>query len=160
MAGYLNPGARTPQVPSWLGPILPTNKNLGTPIAVLDPNATPNIQTPGPIFPSPSTYQAALISQFDMLFQTQPGERIWLPTYGLNLQALIFEVLDTLTTNAAETAISTAISTFFYPAVSILQLNVIPDKNSNQVTFQVAVRVIGGTPNDVVSYKTTITPTA
>lgn len=151
--------SRQQRVPAWYGPILSRNTYLGQPLALVDPNVTPPLSRPGPIFPSPSSYREALTSAINLLFGTRPGERLWLPTYGLNMDALVFEVLDEKTTATAQQAIRSAIEQW-EPRVAVESVYVGPLPNSNQVAFQVVLRIIGGTPDDIFTYSAAYTPPA
>ena len=53
-----------------------------------------------------------------ILIGTRPGERIMQPTYGCHLHDLVFEVMDSRTALAVETAIRKAIL-FFEPRITV-----------------------------------------
>src|SRR5690348_1105209 len=92
--------------------MLPNVTKRGAPLTLVNPFATSNPQLPGPIFPSTPSYNAAIVSSLNMLFGTRPGERLFLPTYGLNLEALIFEALDEQMVTDAQNTIRAAIQRF------------------------------------------------
>jgi phage baseplate assembly protein W len=151
--------SRQQRVPAWYGPILSRNTYLGQPLALVDPNVTPPISRPGPIFPSPMTYREALTSSINMLFGTRPGERLWLPTYGLNMDALVFEVLDSKTTATAQQTIRSVIEAW-EPRVAVDAVNIGPLPNSNQFIIQIVFRILGSTPDDIFTYSYSYTPPA
>lgn len=156
---FINPTAfRNRLNPAWLGPTLPQSTNRGNSLALVDPSATVNIQASGPIFPSPASYRAALLSSIRMIFGTRPGERLFLPDFGLNMDALIFETADTQTTTAAESAIRSAIEKF-EPRVSLIRVDTQLTPNTNAIIFTVTMQVRGSTPDDVLSYSTSSSPT-
>ncbi len=173
-AAFLNPTtSRNAVTPSWYGPALSKNVKMGLPAVLLSP-LNPSITLSGPIFPSPTSYQDAIISSLKMLFGTIAGERLWLPTYGLNLNALVFEMLNAATANTAQNLIIQAITTF-EPRVSVIQVIVAPGSlqagianaiaaspvtNINEVQIQITLSLKGAPPNDVFTYSTTITPAA
>jgi phage baseplate assembly protein W len=155
---FLSPTtSRTRTVPTWYGPVLTVNTNFGLPVTLLNPNATSNPQTSGPIFPSSLTYRAAINSSLDMLFGTRPGERIYLSDYGSNLDAYVFEQLDAQLTAAAQAEISKAIQTY-EPRISITGISVNKDQNNNQVFFTINYVLLGSPPNDILSYTTSPSP--
>jgi hypothetical protein len=94
-----------------------------------------------------------------MLFGTRPGERLFLPLYGLNLEALVYEALDPQLISGAQTTIRTAVGQF-EPRVQILDIQVNKDPESNQVFFVITMQVRGSTPNDLLTYSTPSTPSA
>jgi phage baseplate assembly protein W len=151
--------SRKTTVPSWFGPVLSKNTYFGAPLALVDPNVTVPIARPGPIFPSPMTYREALTSSINMLFGTRPGERLWLPGYGLNMDALVFEVLDSKTTASAQTAIRSAIESY-EPRVAVVGVSINSDENNNQVYLSVTLQILGSTPDDIFTYSTSYTPPA
>jgi phage baseplate assembly protein W len=143
--------SRSPVTPTWYGPILSKNTYLGNPLTEINPNAKPDITTPAPIFPSPISYQAVITSSINMLFGTRPGERLWNPTYGLNMDALVFESLDVEMTQSAELAIRNAI-TQWEPRVNVLQVSVITNQDNNQVFFKLVLQLAGAPPDDIWTY--------
>jgi phage baseplate assembly protein W len=159
-SSFLNPTSqRVRTVPSWYGPVLPRVTNRGAPIALVNPFATSNPKTPGPIFPSASSYRASITSALNMLFGTRPGERIYLPQYGLNMEALVYEALDDQMTADAQNAIKAAVESYI-PQVSVVQVQVNKDANNNQVSFVLSLSVVGSPPNDLLTYSTPSTPAA
>src|ERR1700751_4319070 len=132
---FLNPtSSRVRTIPAWYGPVLPRVTKRGAPLAVIDPFATSNPLTPGPIFPSASSYYASITSSLDMLFGTRPGERLFLPDYGLNMEALVYEVLDDQMVADAQAAIRAAIGSY-ETRVQVVQIQVNKDADTNQVAF-------------------------
>lgn len=159
-SSFLNPtSSRVRTVPAWYGPVLPRVTNKGASIALVNPFATTNPQTPGPIFPSAGSYHASIISALNMLFGTRPGERIYLPQYGLNMEALVYEALDDQMTADAQAAIKSAVGTYV-PQVQVIQVQVNKDANNNQVAFLLTMQVRGSAPNDLLTYSTPSTPSA
>jgi phage baseplate assembly protein W len=92
-----------------------------------------------------------------MLFGTRPGERIYLPQYGLNMEALVYEPLDETMIADAQTAIKTSVESYI-PTVLVVQVQVNQDNNNNQVSFAITMQVRGSTPNDLLTYSTPSTP--
>jgi phage baseplate assembly protein W len=159
-ASFLNPTSqRVRVVPSWYGPVLPRVTNRGAPLALVNPFATSNPQTPGPIFPSSVSYRASIISALNMLFGTRPGERIYLPQYGLNMEALVYEALDDQMVADAQASIKSAVDRFV-PQVLVVQVTVNKDANNNAVSFSLTMQIRGQPPNDLLTYSTPSTPSA
>jgi phage baseplate assembly protein W len=159
-ASFLNPtSSRTRTVPSWYGPVLPRVTNRGAPLALVNPFAVSDPKKPGPIFPSAASYNASIVSALNMLFGTRPGERIYLPRYGLNMEALVYEALDEQMVADAQSAIRSSIETYV-PQVRVIQVTVNKDPDNNQVSFAITMQVRGGTPNDLLTYSTPSTPAA
>jgi phage baseplate assembly protein W len=154
---FLNPtSSRTRTVPGWFGPVLPQSPKQGTPITVYDPNAVSDIQQPGAVFPSSSSYKAALLSDLQMLLSTRPGERIFLPRYGLNLEAYIFEMQDESLQSQIQGQLKTQIESFL--PVTVTNIDITTDPTGNQVNFSVVMQIRGSTPNDVLTYSIALTP--
>jgi len=158
MATFFNPTTqRIRTVPPWYGPMLPPVINRGAPLSLVNAFVTSDPQMPGPVFPSASSYRASIISSLDMLFGTLPGERLFLPAYGLNMEALVFEALDVQLTSDAQLTIRTAIQTF-EPRVQIVDIAVNKDPQNNTVSFVITLQIRGSTPNDLLTYSTSSTP--
>jgi phage baseplate assembly protein W len=159
-AAFRNPTtSRQQTVPAWFGPILSKNTYLGAPLALVDPNVAVPVSRPGPIFPSPMTYREALTSAVNNLFGTRPGERLWIPGYGLNMDTLVFEVLDSKTSETAQSTIRSAIEQYI-PQVIVQGVNVNSDANNNAVSFSVVLQIRGSTPDDIFTYSASYTPSA
>jgi phage baseplate assembly protein W len=79
--------------------------------------------------------------------------------YGLNMDALVFEVLDSATTATAQQAIRSAIEQY-EPRVAVQSVSVAPLPNNNQVIFEAVLRILGSTPNDIFTYSASYTPPA
>jgi phage baseplate assembly protein W len=94
-----------------------------------------------------------------MLFGTRPGERLFLPDYGLNMEALVYEALDDQMTADAQNAIRAAIDRY-ETRVQVIQVQVNKDANNNQVAFVITMQIRGSPPNDLLTYSTPSTPTA
>lgn len=150
--------AKNLKTPKWFGPILPTGLGVDNAINAFTPNVVPNLATRGTVFPFPSTYRQAVLSALQMLFSTRPGERIYNPDYGINLESIAFEVLDSTTANTATTQIRTAIETYI-TWVTVISANAY-QIDDNAIGFTVQAQIKGGTPNDIVTYSTSATPTA
>jgi phage baseplate assembly protein W len=160
MATFFNPTSqRVRTVPSWFGPVLPVVTNRGAPLALVNPFATSDPQTPGPVFPSAASYRLSIISSLNMLFGTLPGERLFLPSYGLNMEAQVFESSDEHLISDAQTAIRSAIERF-ETRVLIVDMVANKDVNTNAVSFLITMRIRGSTPNDLLTYSTPSTPRA
>lgn len=160
MPSFLNPTTSKQQiVPNWYGPIVPKNTNFGTPITVINPNAATPLTTPGPVFPAPSNYQQVINSSLSMLFGTIAGERFWLPGYGLNMNALVFEQMDENMQQMAQNTIRLAI-TQWEPRVVVLQVGFFSDPNNNQMALQVVLQLVGAPPGDTWTYSQSLTPSA
>jgi len=152
--------SKTQSIPTWTGPILPKNINLGLPIALVNPNATSSPLIPGPVFPSASSLNSSINSYMAMLFGTRPGERIYLSTYGSNLDAMVFEQLDPTSTQAIQAEITNAIQSFI-PGVIVLGVTVNSDESNNQVTFIVSYQITGDISGNIYTYNPgTIAPIA
>lgn len=175
--------SRQAVTPSWYGPILSKNTKLGQPLAAFSPTAQRNIATPGPIFPSPLSYQAVIISSLNMLFGTRPGERLWNPSYGLNLDRMVFEPLDGQTMQESQSQIQNAISSW-EPRVSVLQVLINQSPSQQQISqgqvalvannttdlnvdndqvslsVQIVLQLKGAPPDDVWTYSLSYTPPA
>jgi phage baseplate assembly protein W len=159
-SSFLNPtSSRVRTVPPWYGPVLPRVTNRGASIALVNPFATTDPKKPGPIFPAAASYNAAIISALSMLFGTRPGERLFLPLYGLNMEALVYEALDDQMTADAQAAIKSAVESYI-PQVLVLQVAVNKDANNNAVAFVLTMQKRGGSPNDLLTYSTPSTPSA
>jgi len=160
MATFFNPTSqRVRTVPPWYGPMLPPVLNRGAPLALVNPFATSDPQEPGPVFPPATSYHASIISSLNMLFGTLPGERLFLPLYGLNLEALVFETLDVHLTSDAQLTIRLAIQRF-EPRVNVVDIAVNKDSTTNAVSFVITMQIRGSTPNDLLTYSTPSTPSA
>ena len=160
VSSFLNPTSqRVRTVPSWYGPVLPRVTNRGAPLALVNPFAVSNPKTPGPVFPAAASYRASIISALTMLFGTRPGERIWLPQYGLNMEVLVYEALDAQMVADAQNAIKTAVGTYI-PQVQVVSVQVNTNANNNQVSFALTMSIVGSPPNDLLTYSTPSTPTA
>src|ERR1700739_3615126 len=154
MATFLNPtSSRVRTVPAWYGPVLPRVKKRGAPLALVNSLATSNPKTPGPIFPAASSYRASIVSSLNMLFGTRPGERLFLPDYGLNMEALVYEVLDDQMGADAQAGIRAAIGSY-ETRVQVVQIQVNKDADTNQVAFVITMQVLGNPPNDLLTYST------
>jgi phage baseplate assembly protein W len=94
-----------------------------------------------------------------MLFGTRPGERIWLPQYGLNMEVLVYEALDAQMVADAQNAIKTAVGTYI-PQVQVVSVQVNTNANNNSVSFALTMSIVGSPPNDLLTYSTPSTPTA
>jgi uncharacterized protein len=94
-----------------------------------------------------------------MLFGTLPGERLFLPAYGVNLEALLFEALDTSLATDAQTTIRLAIDRF-EPRVLVVDIGINKDTVNNAVSFLITMQIRGSTPNDLLTYSTPSTPSA
>jgi phage baseplate assembly protein W len=94
-----------------------------------------------------------------MLFGTRPGERLFLPAYGLNMEALVYEALDAQMTADAQAAIKSAIERY-ETRVQVLQVQVNKDAENNQVSFVITMQIRGNPPNDLLTYSTPSTPMA
>jgi phage baseplate assembly protein W len=159
-ASFLNPTSqRVRATPSWYGPVLPRVTNRGAPLALVNPFAVRDPKTPGPIFPAAPSFNTAIISALNMLFGTRPGERLFLPAYGLNMEALLFEALDDTLTADAQTMLRSAVQAYV-PQVQVLTIQVNKSANNNAVSFSLSMQVLGSTPNDVLTYSTPSIPTA
>ena len=160
MATFFNPTSqRVRTLPAWYGPVLPRVTNRGAPLTLVSPFATSDPQVSGPIFPSAASYRESILSALNMLFGTLPGERLFLPLYGLNMEALVFEALDPQMFADAQTVIRSAIERYV-PAVQVVSIGVSKDPQSNAVSFVISLRVRGSTPNDILTYSTPSTPSA
>jgi phage baseplate assembly protein W len=160
MATFFNPTSqRVRTVPSWFGPVLPVVTNRGTPLALVNPFATSDPQAPGPVFPSAASYRLSITSSLNMLFATLPGERLFLPTYGLNMEAQVFEASDEHLISDAQAAIRSAIERF-ETRVSIVDIVANKDVSKNAVSFLITMQIRGSTPNDLLTYSTPSTPRA
>src|SRR4029077_11460746 len=121
---FLNPTSqRVRTTPPWYGPVLPRVTNRRAPLALVNPFATSDPKTPGPIFPAAPSYHASIISSLNMLFGTRPGERLFLPDYGLNMEALVYEALDEQMTIDAQTTIRSAVERF-EPRVAVVGVQI------------------------------------
>lgn len=159
-SSFLNPTSqRVRTVPVWYGPVLPKVTNRGAPLTLVNPFATSDPQKPGPIFSAASSYRDSLTSALNMLFGTRPGERLFLPDYGLNMEVLVFDPLDVQMTSDAQAAIRMAVERYI-PQVQVVQVQANKDANNNQVFFVITMRVRGSTPNDLLTYSTPSTPAA
>src|SRR5258707_5848118 len=115
-SSFFNPtSSRVRTTPPWYGPVLTRVTNRGAPLALVNPFATSDPQRPGPIFPAASSRYASIISSLDMLFGTRPGERLFLIDYGLNMEALVYEALDSQMLADAQAAIKAAVGRFENP---------------------------------------------
>ena len=160
MATFFNPTSqRVRTVPSWFGPVLPVVTNRGAPLALVNPFATSDPQQSGPVFPSAASYRLSITSSLNMLFGTLPGERLFLPTYGLNMEAQVFEVSDEHMISDAQALIRSAIERF-ETRVLIVDMVANKDVNTNAVSFLITMRIRGSTPNDLLTYSTPSTPRA
>jgi uncharacterized protein len=151
--------SRQQTVPAWFGPILSKNTYLGAPLALVNPNVTVPVSRPGPVFPSPMTYREALTSAINNLFGTRPGERLWMPGYGLNMDTLVFEVIDSKTTDSAQSTIRSAIEQY-EPRVTVQGVNVTQNANNNEIQVSVVLAIRGSTPDDIFTYSASYTPPA
>jgi phage baseplate assembly protein W len=146
-------------VPNWYGPVLPRVLGRGAPLNLVSPFATSDPQQRGPIFPASSSYNDSIVSALNMLFGTRPGERIYLPDYGLNMEAFVYEPLDEQMTADAQAGIKAAVERYI-PQVQVVQVTLSKNADANAVAFILTMQVRGSTPNDLLTYSTPSTPAA
>jgi phage baseplate assembly protein W len=70
--------------------------------------------------------EADIRSSLEILLSTLPGERVMLPRYGCNLEALLFESLDTTTKTLVIDLIQTAIL-LYEPRIDVEKIKLSPD---------------------------------
>jgi hypothetical protein len=71
-------------------------------------------------------------SSLEILLSTQLGERVMQPTYGCNLDELVFESLTTTFATYIKNKIEVAIL-FFEPRININRIDIIPDNTTSGV---------------------------
>jgi len=91
----------------------------------------------GSIFPLSYTTEEQAVSNFKNLLLTRKGERVYHPTFGTDLQNILFENIndDEEFTTRVEDSLRSDIN-FWLPYITILELtaNVLPYRNISDVT--------------------------
>ena len=71
---------------------------------------------------------------------TRRGERVMMPTFGTIVPDLVFEPLDEETTDLLESELRLVFE--YDPRVELLELDIVPDTDSNAVTAACRIRCI------------------
>jgi len=73
-------------------------------------------------------------SCLEILLSTQPGERQMHPKFGMNMQKLLFEPLDTTLEAYMQLLIKKALL-FFEPRIRLIKIELIPDQHNGLVNI-------------------------
>jgi phage baseplate assembly protein W len=73
---------------------------------------------------------------------TNPGERVFNPNFGLDLQAKLFENITPVYTSNIENQLLTDIQAYF-PSVVIKELKITPDYDNNSITIFINYSYLG-----------------
>lgn len=87
------------------------------------------------------TGNAAVLRAIKSLLKTMEGEVPFFPTYGCNLQRLLFEPVDPITTALIQSEVRAAL-TAFEPRVKIQQLTVTPTPDAHQYQVQAQLQIV------------------
>ncbi len=71
-------------------------------------------------------YEESIRQSIWIILSTSPGERIMRPTFGSNLQALVFEINDSGLASSAASAVQNAL-TSWEPRIQLLDVSAFPD---------------------------------
>ena len=74
-------------------------------------------------------YEDSIRQSIWIILSTSPGERIMRPTFGSNLQALVFDINDSGLAGAAANAVKNALVRW-EPRIRLLDVSAYPDPNS------------------------------
>jgi phage baseplate assembly protein W len=80
---------------------------------------------------------------------TDPGERVFNPTFGAGIRARLFEQIDAQSFEEIEQSIRTQMENQF-PQVEIVNLNVIPNPDYNSINIKFSYRLLNSNENDSV----------
>jgi phage baseplate assembly protein W len=92
------------------------------------------------VFKSNYTTREAVKNNLLNFFSTDQGERVFNPFFGCGLKRLIFENMDSLTSDYIKKILSDEISQYF-PFVGIAQLDVNLNEDSNTVNITIKYQV-------------------
>ena len=92
------------------------------------------------VFKSNYTTREAVKNNLLNFFSTDQGERVFNPFFGSGLKRLIFENMDSLTSDYIKKILSDEISQYF-PFVGIAQLDVNLNEDSNTVNITIKYQV-------------------
>ena len=77
-----------------------------------------------------------------LVLSTQHGERVMRPTFGANLQSLVFAPNNAATANLARHLVQEGI-TRAEPRVSVERVDVVPDRSNDSLEITIAYRLVG-----------------
>jgi phage baseplate assembly protein W len=80
---------------------------------------------------------------------TDPGERVFNPTFGAGLRARLFEQIDEQSFEEIEQSIRTQMENQF-PQIQIVNLNVVPSPDYNSINIKFSYRLLTSNENDSV----------
>ncbi len=93
------------------------------------------------------TRSVEMVSEYDdiieslyILLSTKKGERLMLPEFGCNLNALIFETIDGNTLNNASKLIQDAIL-YFEPRITVDNIDLEPDETNGIINIKIIFTV-------------------
>lgn len=84
----------------------------------------------------------AIARSLKNLIFTHPSERFFNPNLGSGVSRLVFEPLDTLSTDVVEDEIKRTIENF-EPRVTLLSVRAKPDFDKNELNITIKYRIIG-----------------
>jgi len=102
------------------------------------------------VFRSNYTTSAAIKNNLINYFLTNPGERPLNPTFGGGLRAFIFEQITTDNLDFLEERIQSDLNNFF-PNVSVGELEILRQEDTNTITVSLTYSVINTNINDTLA---------
>ena len=123
--------------------IYPIDFNKSAAVGVDIPFSDPDVFRPN------YTTAAAIKNNLINYFLTNPGERPLNPSFGGGLRAFIFEQITTDNLDFLEERISNDLGTFF-PNVSIGNLEILRQEDTNTITVSLTYSVINTNINDTL----------
>jgi len=123
--------------------ISPLDLKPSTAIGVKIPFAADNV------FSSVYTTKDQLKYNIINYLLTDPGERVFNPTFGAGLRARLFEQIDQITLEEIEQSIRTQMELKF-PQIEITQLSIIPNPNYSTINIKFSYRLLTSNENDSV----------
>ena len=81
---------------------------------------------------------------------TNNGERVFRPTFGSNLRALLFENIDYQSLEDLKSRIENSISSYF-PLVKIKEIKFTPSEDTNTIFFTLTYEIINFGINDIIN---------
>jgi phage baseplate assembly protein W len=123
--------------------ISPLDLKPSTAIGVKIPFAADNV------FSSVYTTKDQLKYNIINYLLTDPGERVFNPTFGAGLRARLFEQIDQQSFEEIEQSIRTQMENQF-PQVQIVDLGIVPNPDYNSINIKFSYRLLTSNENDSV----------
>lgn len=81
---------------------------------------------------------------------TNPGERVFNPTFGAGLRARLFEQIESDSLDDIQQSIATQLNNYF-PQIEVVELVIIPQPQYNSISIKFSYRLLRSNDNDEIS---------